>query len=127
MREFIIRYFSRVLAILGCSTLVTACYGVPPVDYTIRGVVQDAETEEPVDGIMLRAFQLGHESQIVETAVTESDSDGCFELHILSDYYVDSFVLEWQDLDGPKNGEYSSGTMTLDPVEFSDVVINLSR
>ena len=59
MRNFIIKYFGRLLAIIGCSTMVTACYGVPYDEYIpregISGRVVDSETGEPIKGIKVRA------------------------------------------------------------------------
>ena len=135
MREFIVKYFGRVLAVLGCSTLVTACYGVPPMDFEVRGTVADAQTGEPVEGIMVRAFMRGIDGydgdvpkySIVTSETTESASDGSFRMTLMEDYYPDDFLIEWQDLDGPENGEYASGTMTALPDNTENININLIK
>ena len=53
MRDFIIKYFGRILALLSCATMVTACYGIPvdPETHWIEGLVKDAEAGKPIKGI----------------------------------------------------------------------------
>ena len=55
MREFIIKYFGRIMALLGCTTMVTACYGIPvdPETHWVEGLVKDAETGKPIKGIKM--------------------------------------------------------------------------
>ena len=54
MKELFLKYFGRLLAIIGCSTVVTACYGTPFEVYSAKGRVIDAETEEPIMGIKVQ-------------------------------------------------------------------------
>ena len=65
MREFLIKTFARLFAVLGCSTLVTACYGVPydSFDAKVSGRVTDSQTAQPVKGILVR-MTVGSRSQM---------------------------------------------------------------
>ena len=40
-----IKYFGRLLALLGCTTMVTACYGIPvdPETHWIEGLISAHE------------------------------------------------------------------------------------
>ena len=135
MRELFIKYFGRLLAVLGCSTLVTACYGVPMMDYQVMGAVKNAETGEPVEGILVKAFMRdihgydGDQPQysLVTSQTTESVSGGSFRMFFTVDYYPHDFLIEWQDVDGPENGEYASGTLTVLPEDSENININLTK
>ena len=36
MREIILRTFARLFALMGCTTIVTACYGVPYENFDVK-------------------------------------------------------------------------------------------
>lgn len=105
MREFIIKYFGRILAILGCSTVVTACYGVPFDIYSVKGRVIDAETEEPIKGIKVQV----RSDRLCDYG--ETDADGSF--HVGFYETAAPVSLECVDVDGPLNGSYESFNETI--------------
>ena len=85
MKDFIIKYFGRVLAIMGCSTLVTACYGVPYEEYDphagISGRIVDSETEQPIKDIKVRAVPADESLESYPYDSSQStDSDGYFNI-----------------------------------------------
>ena len=108
MRELFIKYFGRILAILGCSTVVTACYGVPTASYVFKGKVVDAETGNPIKGILVSVGP-GYGQ-----GTSQENGDVFVECY---DYvYADSFVAEGLDKDGEENGSYetSSGSFPME-------------
>lgn len=136
MKNLILKYFSRLLAVLGCSTLVTACYGTPYDDFhgTVAGTVLDAETGEPVKGISVRVTA-GYRSHGIENTVQSlvptgepiefiTDSKGHFEDYIYSYREPDGIMFECIDIDGEANGSYFpksrvSGVQEADGIEIS--------
>ena len=56
MKDFILKYLSRLLAVIGCGTLVTACYGVPYEKFStkVSCTVVDADNGAPIKGIQVR-------------------------------------------------------------------------
>lgn len=133
MRELFIKCFGRLLAILGCSTLVTACYGVPPMPYTVSGHVTDGDTGEPVEGILVRVSERyfsgcdGEEPQygIGETRSVKTSKEGEFDLKF-HEYGSQDVIVEWQDVDGPENKEYQSGTMIVPIDESENITIAMT-
>ena len=85
MRDFIAKHFGRILAVLGCSTLVTACYGVPynpyDPDFSVNGRVLDSETDQPIKDIKVRAVPSSKdlESYGYDSAMS-TDSEGFFNI-----------------------------------------------
>ena len=115
MRDFILKYFGRLLAIIGCSTVVTACYGVPFDLYSVKGRVIDAETEEPIKGIKVQVRPDGDYG--------ETDVDGSFHVGF---YETASPVsLECVDVDGPLNGSYESVNETIPSEDNQYYVIRM--
>lgn len=139
MKDIILKYFSRLLAVLGCSTLVTACYGTPYDDFhgTVAGTVLDADTGEPVPGISVRVTP-GYRSQSGGNAVQSlvptgdpveyiTDADGRFEDSIYSFREPDGILFECIDIDGEANGSYFPKSQVSEVAEAADMEITLER
>lgn len=118
MKDFLLRTFARLFAVLGCSTLVTACYGVPyeVYDAEISGRITDSETGAPVKGILVR-MTVGSRSSMGDNAVQSlspldsprdvyTDADGRFYQEIEMHGEPDGVLLECFDVDGQMNGSY---------------------
>lgn len=133
MREFIIKTFARLFAVLGCSTLVTACYGVPyeSFDAKVSGRVTDSETGQPVKGILVR-MTVGSRSQMGDNAVQSlsplgsyrdiyTDADGRFYQEMDVPGLPDGVLLECFDVDGQANGSYLPDSRVY-PLETEDLV-----
>lgn len=139
MREFIIRTLPRLFAVLGCSTLVTACYGTP-YDYyhaDISGRVLDSETAEPVKGINVK-MTLGYRSQTGDNSVQSlvpvdsprssmTDVNGKFSEVISTDMEPDGVLIECYDIDGPQNGTYLPNAKVYSLEEAASVEIRLEK
>lgn len=119
MRGLFIKYFGRFLALLGCSTMVAACYGVPMDMETnwVKGLVKDAETGKPIKGIRV-AITPGVSSgsttgvQGIETigegVVEYTTPEGLFEASVSSYRTPDAFHVRCVDTDGELNGSYQA-------------------
>lgn len=118
MREFIVKYFGRILAILGCSTVVTACYGVPTASFTYKGKVVDAETGDPIKGIFVS----------VKPGYGQGTSRETGDVYVRCYEYIDSesFTVECHDNDGEENGSYETTTGTFPFEQSQDFVIEMS-
>lgn len=88
MRELFIKYFGRILAILGCSTVVTACYGVPTASYVFKGKVVDAETGNPIKGILVSVGPGYGQGTSQENGSYETSS-GSFPMERSQDFLVE--------------------------------------
>ena len=119
MKEYILKAFSRLFTVLGCSTLVTACYGVPYYDYQVKlsGEVTDAETGDPVEGILVKmtvgSYSQGGDqavhsiSPLAPTMEAYTDAEGRFQTQVgLHQEAPDGVLLECFDVDGESNGSY---------------------
>ena len=115
MRELFIKYFGRFLALLGCSTMVAACYGTPmDMDTTwVEGRVRDAETGAPVNGIrvsVIPGLSHGENPEDMEVigreAVVVSSSDGIVQAYVEICQDPDVFQIRCIDVDGSENGSY---------------------
>lgn len=108
MNNFIIKHFGRILAILGCSTLVTACYGVPYDEYDpharVSGRVVDSETDQPIQDIKVRAVPA---NESFDPSTTE-------------------YIIECTDIDGEMNGSYEPVTKKIAYDESLDIVIKMT-
>ena len=102
MKELFTKYFGRLLAVLGCTTMVTACYGVPYNDYRVQGKVVDAQTEEPIQDIQITvAPQDG-----TPLPSTSTNSNGIFVVYSYFDIPPSGYTIECTDIDGELNGSY---------------------
>ena len=120
MRSFFIKYFGRILAILGCSTLVTACYAAPPMPYQakLNGRVLDAETGEPIKDIKV-SVERGYAQKVTA-------EDGSFSVWCDREDQQESFVIECSDVDGSVNGLYESARKTITADAFQDFVVEMT-
>lgn len=96
------------MAILGCSTLVTACYGVPYDEYDpharVSGRVVDSETDQPIQDIKVRAVPANESFDSSPTG----------------------YVIECADVDGEMNGSYESVTKEISYDESHDILIKMT-
>ncbi|MBQ8811497.1 MAG: radical SAM-associated putative lipoprotein [Bacteroidales bacterium] len=126
MKSLFSRYLLRFLTVLGCSTLVTACYGVPYAEFSadVTGEVLDADTGEPIKGISVRVTpgvtSPGNADGGLKgirplddcgTLEIRTNTDGSFGVSVRS--YMgapDAVLLECVDVDGEDNGSYYSSS-----------------
>ena len=102
MKELFTKYFGRLLAVLGCTTMVTACYGVPYNGFRVQGKVVDAQTEEPIQDIQITvAPQDG-----TPLPSTSTNSNGIFVVYSYFDIPPSGYTIECTDIDGELNGSY---------------------
>lgn len=117
MRELFIKYFGRILAVIGCSTMVTACYGIPDTPYEIKGRVVDAETGKPIENIRVSAVAgsgygttsgVGsiYENNSSYPASAYTSADGEFDMTLYEHFGPNTFLVECTDVDGAENGSY---------------------
>ena len=130
MKDFIIKYFGRVLAIMGCSTLVTACYGVPYEEYDphagISGRIVDSETEQPIKDIKVRAVPADESLESYPYDSSQStDSDGYFNIGDF-DPSPTGYIIECTDVDGELNGSYESLIKEIPYDESHDIIIKMT-
>lgn len=139
MREILFRNLSRLFAVLGCSTLVTACYGVPYDDYhsVVSGKAVDADNGMPVEGLMVRVTT-GYRSQgghgpvqglvpLAQSGASLTEADGCFEESLTSHQEPDGVLIECHDIDGQTNGSYSPKSQVYAIEEAGDIVIRVKQ
>ena len=131
MRDFIVKHFGRILAVLGCSTLVTACYGVPydeyNPDFNVSGRVVDSETEKPIQDIKVRAVPSSEspESYPYDSACS-TNSEGFFNILGPLETPSSGFIIECTDVDGELNGSYESVIEEVPYVESHDIIIKMT-
>lgn len=135
MRDYLFRTFARFLAVLGCSTLVTACYGVPYDAYEtkVSGRVTDDQTGESIRGIKVRmtvgARSVGGDNSVhsispyTQPVDFTTDIDGSYygEIDVYSE--PDGVLVECFDVDGQANGSYlpKSKVLSLEEAEKADI------
>ena len=128
MNNFIMKYFGRIMAILGCSTLVTACYGVPYDEYDpharVSGRVVDSETDQPIQDIKVRAVPANESFDSYPYDFT--DLDGYFNIGDF-DPSTTEYIIECTDIDGEMNGSYESVTKEIAYDESLDIVIKMTH
>ena len=131
MKDFIVKHFGRILAVLGCSTLVTACYGVPYVEYdpdfSVKGRVLDSETDQPIKDIKVRAVPSSKdlESYPYDSAMS-TDSEGFFNILGVVESPPSGFIIECTDVDGDLNGSYESVIEEIPYDESHDLIIKMT-
>lgn len=131
MRDFIAKHFGRILAVLGCSTLVTACYGVPynpyDPDFSVNGRVLDSETDQPIKDIKVRAVPSSKdlESYGYDSAMS-TDSEGFFNILGVVESPPSGFIIECTDVDGELNGSYESVIEEIPYDESHDILIKMT-
>ena len=102
MKELFTKYFGRLLAVLGCTTMVTACYGVPYNVFRVQGKVVDAQTEEPIQDIQITVVP----QDWTPLPATSTNPDGIFAVHEYFDIPPSGYTIECTDVDGELNGSY---------------------
>lgn len=137
MRELFIKYFGRILAVLGCSTMVTACYGIPDTPYEVKGRVVDAETGKPIGDIKVSvAAGSGYGSTGGVGSIFESDGsyphstytsdNGEFDVTLYEHFGPDAFLLECTDVDGEQNGSYETSKEVVPLERSQDFVVKMT-
>ena len=139
MRELFIKYFGRLLALLGCTTMVTACYGIPvdPETHWIEGLVEDAETGKPIRGIKVTltpASENASTSGVQHIFINESSktfytsADGKVEEEITIYPYekTELFFLQCDDVDGAQNGTYAHEEKLISAHEAEDFHVEMT-
>lgn len=120
MRELFLKYFSRILAVLGCTTLVTACYGIPYDEFSakVSGDVTDAVTGEPIKGVKVKVTvgnlsgnSTGdvkgiHVTDYSSPVEITTDARGRYSVHVYSHMDCNGVMVECTDVDGAENGSY---------------------
>lgn len=137
MKQFILKNTARLFAVLGCSTLVTACYGVPYEEFSSKasGKVVDADTGEPIEGIQVR-ITAGLRSQGGENSVQGlvpvymsddiyTDADGAFQEYVYAHREPDGVLIECLDVDGKNNGSYDPETVVYSLEEAENAVVRM--
>ena len=133
MRELFIKYFSRILAVLGCSTMVTACYGVPEMPFEVKGRVVDAETGKPIQNIKVTVtagVEYGNTTGVgsvstpeySDTSTAYTSKDGEIEMTLYEYFEPAAYIIECQDVDGESNGEYEYAKVAV-PMENSQAFV----
>ena len=122
MKELFFRFCRWALPLLGVSSVVScdnvfntpdmygtpvAEYGVPVMEYVVKGKVTDAESGNPVKGI-----QVTSEGGLEEIQTTESGDFEC-KGYAMPD---DKVKLTFTDVDGVENGLYDTQELEV-PVE----------
>lgn len=140
MKDWFFRHFARILAVLGCSTLVTACYGSPYETYQVKvsGKVLDSVTGEPVKGIQIKltpgsdsyhgtgSVSGVHPSASSTTVI--SGSDGSFSATLYSEMIEpDGVLMECLDVDGAANGSYLPASQVFRYGYTTDVELNIEQ
>ena len=131
MRDFIVKHFGRVLAVLGCSTLVTACYGVPydeyNPDFNVSGRVVDSETEKPIQDIKVRAVPSSETPDAYPyDSASSTNSEGFFNILGVVESRPSGFIIECTDVDGELNGSYESVIEEIPYDESHDLIIKMT-
>lgn len=116
MKDFLLKNSRRILALLGCTTVVTACYGTPYDTYDshiISGRVVDADSGNPIPGIKVTVSQASASSPGVLVPGTEYElgltgNDGKFEAGF--DGNGNAVIIDCRDIDGDINGNYQQKT-----------------
>lgn len=139
MKDFLLKYFSRLLAVIGCGTLVTACYGVPYEKFStkVSCTVVDADNGAPIKGIQVR-MTMGYRPSAGDNTVqglvpidepvnAYTGQDGKVEEYLTSYSEPDCLMIECLDIDGADNGSYvpSSGIYRVE--DAGDLEITLEN
>ena len=137
MRELFIKYFGRILAILGCSTVVTACYGIMEAPYEVKGRVVDAETGKPIENIKVSVSAgRGYGTTSGVGSIYEEDesypksaytsSQGDIDLILYEHYSPDAFLVQCTDVDGEQNGSYEMIREVIPMEKSQDFVVKMT-
>lgn len=104
-----------MLGILGISATISSCdnlnlmrveYGMPNMDYSVKGKVIDSKTGKGIKGI-----EVSHEP--FSTHQTDTTGvDGSFEIHG-NTWPEKEFQIELKDIDPEKDGSYASKIETV--------------
>lgn len=122
MKKIGLRFWAKVLALLGIGGAMEACdllpigacmYGCPHADYKLSGTVTD-ENGDPVPGISIRQYQSpgpnadrsvtydGWEGQ----ELVQTEADGTFVIETVLTTFGGDEEFIFRDVDGPENGEF---------------------
>lgn len=101
-----------MLGILGISATISSCdglmrveYGMPNMDYSVKGKVVDSKTGKGIKGI-----EVCHEPYLNQIDTT--GTDGSFEISG-NTWPQDEIQIELKDIDPEKDGSYASSMETV--------------
>ena len=99
------------LGLTSVALVFQACYGTPQsngYDVLIRGTVKSSGADQsPVPGIKVSTEESLNDYEL-------TDTDGKFQFYVPTE---DSYLIKFEDIDGPENGEYSPQTL---PVSLNE-------
>ena len=113
-------FLKSALAMLGLSTIVTACYGTPyTYNYAIKGKVLDSDGN-PIPGIQVQGDLNPHSGGMR----TKTDNKGKFEIQVelfgtLEDQ--EGIDVAFVDVDGEENGLFLNDIIKLSNKDFEYV------
>ena len=111
-----LRKILTMLSLGAVSFIFHACYGMPMTS-SISGKVRDNDTKEPITGIQVSI----KENPKIETVKT--DNAGWFDIWL--DGLAAPYTILFQDVDGPKNGEYEDTEVHIESYRsFIDVFMD---
>lgn len=120
MRKLGLKFWSKVLALLGIGGAMEACdifpigacmYGTPHADYKVSGSVTD-ENGNPIPGISVRQYQSpgpDESGKIIYDGwegpeLTRTEADGTFVIDTELTSFGGDEEFIFRDVDGPENG-----------------------
>ena len=132
MKDLLLRNLGRIFAMLGCTTIVTACYGTPYSIYNedIYGRVLDAESGNPIPDISVRITDATSASSGVLVPTVEiydgkTDSEGRFYGSI-ANKRGNAVIVECKDVDGKLNGSYQQKQETIENYSPQEIIIEMT-
>ena len=120
MRKISLRFWAKVLALLGVGGAMESCeiiqfgacmYGCPHADYKLTGSVTD-EDGNPIPGISIRQYQSAgpNEDRSViydgweGPELVKTEADGTFVIETVLTSFGGDEEFIFRDVDGPENG-----------------------
>lgn len=120
MRDLFLRFCRWALPLLGISGVISCdnviqspdmygCppapeYGVPVMEFRMKGKVVDSQSEQPIKGIAVTRINELTSQESVDTVWTAENGEFICQGE---DETSESMILKFTDVDGSENGEYS--------------------
>jgi hypothetical protein len=119
----ILRKIYTGLGLTAVALVFQACYGPPQVmgvDVLVRGFVKSKKTNDPIEGIQVSAKGL-YQCEL-------TDSAGEFQFYAPQEEIC---VIKLEDIDGAKNGSYSSREISVDlsngKMDLGDILLDVAE
>jgi putative lipoprotein (rSAM/lipoprotein system) len=110
------KLIAKLLMLCGISLTCTACYGVPPSDFAIKGRVMD--DGNPIAGIRVTAKPSDDPENNIRTATT--NAHGIYQISFIPKFFDVGSTVTVEDIDGEANsGDFQSQTKTLTEEDLS--------